>query len=226
MSDAIACHNENAGIQTRRRSGGDSGRKQKRSRDRVERILACAVEIMAEKGVDEFRMSDVAERTGIGFGSLYQYFPNRTAILETLAQRYSQVGHDCVSDELQNLRTVEDLHAVLCAITESYTRFFLDEPAVRLIWQATQANRQLQAMDAEDGAYLAGMLSSALRAIAPDACPTAIADFAQLAMVMMAAAVRHAIALPADDRDRFLDLFKRTLPRDLEGLRALPPTIS
>ena len=44
---------------------------QKRSRERFESILACAVEVMAEKGSEAFRMSDIVERTGIAFGSLY-----------------------------------------------------------------------------------------------------------------------------------------------------------
>ncbi|MFY9351690.1 MAG: TetR/AcrR family transcriptional regulator [Sphingobium sp.] len=220
MPDQIAQHDEDARAPKHRSSsgGGESGPKQKRSRERAERILTCAVEIMAEKGVDAFRMSDLAERTGIAFGSLYQYFPNRTAVLETLARRYNLIGHACVDKELQNLRSAEDIHAVLCAITDSYTRFFLDEPAVQLIWQATQASRQLQAMDAEDGAHLTDMLYSALRAIAPEEPPQALADFAQVVMVLMAAAVRHAITLPANDRDRFLNLFKRTLPTGPAGL--------
>ena len=32
---------------------------QKRSRERFERILACALEVMAEKGSDAFKMSDI-----------------------------------------------------------------------------------------------------------------------------------------------------------------------
>ena len=50
---------------------------QQRSRERFERILACASEVMIEKGCDAFRMSDIVERTGISFGSLYQYFLTR-----------------------------------------------------------------------------------------------------------------------------------------------------
>ena len=43
---------------------------------------------MAEKGSEAFRMSDVVERSGVPFGSLYQYFPDKTAIIGTLAERY------------------------------------------------------------------------------------------------------------------------------------------
>jgi AcrR family transcriptional regulator len=60
---------------------------QQRSRERFERILACAVEVMAEKGSDAFRMSDIVERTGIAFGSLYQYFPDKTTNTGRALQR-------------------------------------------------------------------------------------------------------------------------------------------
>jgi AcrR family transcriptional regulator len=191
---------------------------QKRSRERFERILACAVEVMGEKGSDAFRMSDIVERTGIAFGSLYQYFPDKTAIIGTLAERYNAIGHDCVRKELSALKTIRDLHDVLCRIVDSYHRFFLDEPAVRDIWQATQADRQLQRIDEEDGAYLAGMLVDALRAAAPQVSERSLSDFSQMIMVLTAAAVRHAIVLPHKEGRRILALFKRMLPRDLSAL--------
>ena len=188
---------------------------QKRSRERFERILGCAIEVMAEKGSDAFRMSDIVDRTGIAFGSLYQYFPDKTAIIGTLAERYNAIGHDCVRKELSALRKPGDLHDVLCRITDSYYQFFIDEPAVRHIWQATQADRALQKLDEGDGAFLAGLLAEALRSIYPKTPESALRDFAQLTMVLIAAAIRRAIALPRGEGRRILVLFKRMLPNDL-----------
>src|SRR6266852_4862182 len=73
---------------------------QQRSRERFERILESAAEIIAEKGSEAFRMSDIVERTGVPFGSLYQYFPDKTAIIGTLAERYNAIGRDCVRRDL------------------------------------------------------------------------------------------------------------------------------
>jgi AcrR family transcriptional regulator len=191
---------------------------QKRSRERFERILACAAEVMTEKGSDAFRMSDIVERTGIAFGSLYQYFPEKTAVIGTLAERYNAIGHECVRKELSALKKIGDLHEVLCRIADSYYRFFLDEPAVRDIWRATQADRALQRIDEEDGAYLAGMLIDALRTVAPQVSERSLSDFSQMMMVLIAAAVRYAIALPPKQGRRILALFKRALPKDLSAL--------
>jgi len=191
---------------------------QQRSRERFERILQSAAEVMAEKGSEAFRMSDIVERTGVAFGSLYQYFPDKTAIIGTLAERYNAIGRDCVRRDLAPMKSAKDLHPALCRITDSYYQMFIDEPVMRDIWQATQADRALQKLDEEDGAYLSGLLSDALRRVAPHGSEPALAAFSQLTMTLIAAAVRHAITLDAKDAKRILTLFKRLLPKDLSAL--------
>jgi AcrR family transcriptional regulator len=192
---------------------------QKRSRERFERILQCARELMAEKGSEAFRMSDIVERTGVPFGSLYQYFPDKTAIIGTLAERYNAIGRDCVRRDLSAVKSPRDLHPALCRIVDSYYRMFIDEPVMRDIWQATQADRALQQLDEKDGAYLAGLLRDALRRVAPDLPEPALSAFSRLTMTLIAAAVRHAITLESADGKRIIALFKRMLPRNLAALK-------
>jgi AcrR family transcriptional regulator len=191
---------------------------QKRSRERFELILESAAAIMAEKGSEAFRMSDIVERSGIAFGSLYQYFPDKTAIIGTLAERHNAVGRECVQRDLSLVKTAGDLHPALCRIVDSYYQMFIDVPVMRDIWQATQADRALQKLDEEDVAFLSGLLSDALRRVAPDATPAALSAFSQLMMTLIAAAVRHAITLPPKQAKRILALFKKMLPQDLAEL--------
>ena len=173
---------------------------------------------MAEKGSEAFRMSDVVERSGVAFGSLYQYFPDKTAIIGTLAERYNAIGRACVARDLAAVGGVGDVYPALCRITDSYYQMFVDEPLMRDIWTATQADRALQALDAEDGAYLSGLLSDALRPLAPGIAAPPLTAFAELTMTLIAAAVRHAILLEPREAQRVLALFKKLLPRDLSAL--------
>ncbi|MCA7953548.1 TetR family transcriptional regulator [Burkholderia seminalis] len=193
---------------------------QQRSRERFERILACASEVMIEKGCDAFRMSDIVERTGISFGSLYQYFPDKAAVIGTLAERYNAAGHECVRRDLATMKTLGDLHDTLARITDSYYRMFVDEPLMRDIWRATQADRALQALDRADGEFLAGLLADALGEVARDTTRAQRRAFAELMMIQIAAAVRHAITLPPKAARQILTMFKHTLPRDLAVLDA------
>jgi AcrR family transcriptional regulator len=55
--------------------------KQARSTDLVAAILEAAVQVLAKEGARRFTAARVAEKAGVSVGSLYQYFPNKAAIL-------------------------------------------------------------------------------------------------------------------------------------------------
>lgn len=54
---------------------------QTRSAELVSAVLQAAVQVLAEEGAQRFTTVRVAERAGVSVGSLYQYFPNKAAIL-------------------------------------------------------------------------------------------------------------------------------------------------
>ncbi|HTB59939.1 MAG TPA: TetR family transcriptional regulator [Polyangia bacterium] len=60
--------------------------KQARSARLVEAILQAAVRVLERDGAAGFTTVRVAERAGVSVGSLYQYFPNKQAILFRLQQ--------------------------------------------------------------------------------------------------------------------------------------------
>lgn len=55
--------------------------RQARSNALVAVILEAAVQVLAKEGAQRFTTARVAERAGVSVGSLYQYFPNKAAIL-------------------------------------------------------------------------------------------------------------------------------------------------
>jgi AcrR family transcriptional regulator len=55
--------------------------KQARSSELVAAVLEAAVQVLAAEGAQRFTTSRVAEKAGVSVGSLYQYFPNKAAIL-------------------------------------------------------------------------------------------------------------------------------------------------
>lgn len=52
-----------------------------RSNQLVEAVLDAAVQVLVKEGAQRFTTARVAERAGVSVGSLYQYFPNKAAIL-------------------------------------------------------------------------------------------------------------------------------------------------
>jgi AcrR family transcriptional regulator len=55
--------------------------RQARSTDLVAAVLDAAVQVLTAEGAQRFTTARVAEPAGVSVGSLYQYFPNKAAIL-------------------------------------------------------------------------------------------------------------------------------------------------
>jgi AcrR family transcriptional regulator len=55
--------------------------RQARSTELVAAILEAAVQVLEKEGAQRFTTARVAEKAGVSVGSLYQYFPNKAAIL-------------------------------------------------------------------------------------------------------------------------------------------------
>ena len=90
---------------------------QARSRRTVESILTAGAYILAERGIEGFTTNHVAERAGVNIASLYQYFPNKQAILEALQARH--VGRPEEADEDWRTRfKAMSLRAVLEALVD------------------------------------------------------------------------------------------------------------
>ena len=80
---------------------------QARSRETVAAILEAAAHVFAQRGVAGFTTNHVAVRAGVSIGSVYQYFPDKDALLAALVERDMQSAHDAMLAALQRLRERE-----------------------------------------------------------------------------------------------------------------------
>jgi len=61
---------------------------QKRSAVTVEAILEAAIQVLVAVGKERLTTTRVAERAGVSVGTLYQYFPNKRALLQAALRRH------------------------------------------------------------------------------------------------------------------------------------------
>ncbi|RMD60928.1 MAG: TetR/AcrR family transcriptional regulator [Alphaproteobacteria bacterium] len=182
---------------------------QRRSRERVARILDCATEIIAEKGSDAMRMSEVAQRAGISIGSLYQYFPDKSAIIRTLAERYGAEGRACIEAELAHVTTVDELCEAFSRLVDTYYQIFVAEPVVRDIHSGVQADKGLRDMELADSRANGAVLADAWRRVRPASDPRAISTAAFLIMHLGEATMRLAISVERGEGDALVAAYKR-----------------
>jgi AcrR family transcriptional regulator len=104
--------------------------KQARSTELVATILDAAVQVLAKEGSQRFTTARVAEKAGVSIGSLYQYFPNKAAILFRLqrdewrqtAEMQRSILEDVQRPPLERLR----------ALVHAFIRSECDEARMRV----------------------------------------------------------------------------------------------
>lgn len=103
---------------------------QARSAELVAAILEAAVQVLAQEGATRFTTARVAEKAGVSVGSLYQYFPNKAAILFRLQsdewRATTALMQDILDDEAQ------PPPARLRALVRAFVRSECEEAAVRV----------------------------------------------------------------------------------------------
>jgi AcrR family transcriptional regulator len=118
---------------TDRRTAGISSRKrpkQARSTGLVAAILEAAAQVLAIEGAARFTTARVAEKAGVSVGSLYQYFPNKAAILFKLQSDEWRRTSDLLRDILEDAERPP--LARLRALVHAFIRSECDEAAMRV----------------------------------------------------------------------------------------------
>ena len=78
---------------------------QARSQATMDAILDAAAQVFADKGYTA-TTNHIARRAGVSIGSLYQYFPNKDAILYSLMERHVLDGREIITQEMETLAQV------------------------------------------------------------------------------------------------------------------------
>ena len=118
---------------TDRRSARISSRKQPkqaRSTGLVAAILEAAVQVLAKEGAQRFTTARVAEKAGVSVGSLYQYFPNKAAILFRLQSDEWRQTAELLRGILEDVRRPPPER--LRTLVHVFIRSECDEAAVRV----------------------------------------------------------------------------------------------
>lgn len=188
---------------------------QKRSRERVERMLSAASSLIAEQGSDAMRMGEVAARAGVPIGSLYQFFPDKSAIIRALAERFTADSRACIDSALGGVGNKDGLRKAFSELVDTYYGIFLAEPVMRDVWSGTQADKTLRELELADSRASAKTLIDALSRIKPSADPEMQAATAFLIWQLGESTMRLAVSVDRAEGDRLVEAYKRMALREL-----------
>ncbi|AYG69655.1 MULTISPECIES: TetR family transcriptional regulator [unclassified Rhizobium] len=104
--------------------------KQVRSTELVSAILSAAAQVLAREGAQRFTTARVAEKAGVSVGSLYQYFPNKAAILFRLQSDEWRQTSDLLRRILEDTATPPPDR--LRSLVHAFIRSECEEAAMRV----------------------------------------------------------------------------------------------
>jgi AcrR family transcriptional regulator len=131
---------------------------QERSRQTVAAILEAAVQVFAKHGYAAGTTIRIAERAGVSVGSLYQYFPNKDALLVALTERHIAQSHAGIRDVLEEIETHDlSLDAIVTRIVDAMVELHLVEPKLhRVLFEEIPKKAAIQSLkDSSEEALLA-----------------------------------------------------------------------
>lgn len=93
--------------------------------DKREEIVVAALELIAERGFHDAPMAMIAERAGVGAGTIYRYFENKEILIIELYGEIEDLMHRTLQD---GYTTEAPFRARFLHLGTTLLRYFIDHP--------------------------------------------------------------------------------------------------
>ena len=136
---------------------------QQRSTQRVERMLAACASLVDEVGYDGVTTTLIAERAGVAVGSLYQFFPDKRAVVQALTLRNLDHFTATVVDRFSKTQFEHWWHAV-DAVIDVYVTMHREVPGFAKLHFGDVVDLRLMDDRRDNNAVIAERLSGLIAA--------------------------------------------------------------
>lgn len=135
---------------------------QARSQRTVAHILEVAARVLGERGYAGTNTNLIAERAGVSVGSLYQYFPNKDALVVALHERHGQQMAAMVAAVLSS-RGEDSVAALVQALVRGLLAAHRLEPALHRVLEQEFPFYDAPRSESEADQGIAGWVRALLR---------------------------------------------------------------
>lgn len=177
--------------------------RQRRGRERVQRLLEAADRLLAEDGAAALTTTRVAHAADVPVGSLYQYFPNRDAIVEALALRYMGELEQLMAG-LAEAAQSEPFDDPAGEILGAFAAAFRARPGFCALWFGGLRTEELRDATRPTRQVIAASLERVLTAQAPAAEPERTRVVARMTVLVGDGLLREAFRLRPEGDEELL----------------------
>lgn len=191
---------------------------QKRSKERYELVINTAKRLIGEMGNDSVSMREIAKQADVPISSIYQYFPDKNAILEAIMQSYFDEIRIGLNHFVDCCQSKEDMKKGIVDGIDQFYLAFKQEPTLAILWAGLQANPQLKALDTQDSHENAELITHKLCCITTKSNKDEIHNAVLLLLHTAGMSVRIALDMEPKQAAKFIDEYKALALLRLEAL--------
>ncbi len=174
---------------------------QERGRQTVELVLRAAGEAIERDGLDKLTTKRIAAAAGLSVGAIYEYFPNKEAIVHALADQWLGKVREAIDVVHPRHGGQRDVMSYLNEQFALVARLYEDRPGLGALIQMMAAMPALDSLARQHDEMVSANVSSALRHYAPHASDEAIDAAARCISLfchdVLCLALVHRVAPPA-----------------------------
>ncbi|MBB3592379.1 AcrR family transcriptional regulator [Rhizobium sp. BK529] len=189
--------------------------KQERSIQRLDLILNAAATIIAEKGVSAMRMTELAAAAKVPIGSVYQYFPEKAAIVKALFDRHAQAIQQKTTEMFEDVQSFDEALDLIATMIDWYYAEYRNDAAYLGVWMGTETDQDLLRLNIEHSGQVAEIFQAAVRRLAPESCDEQMKARTYLFSHLIGAAIRLAVLSEDSFGERILEEWKRAIRASL-----------
>lgn len=167
--------------------------RQARAQMTVEAILEAAARILSNDGYAAMSTNRVADLAGVSVGSLYQYFPNKDAIVTALHERHGRQIHELLDVALAETAG-QDLHTAIAALVRAALRGHLLDPELHRVLEAELPFFDMPASESKDHLGVHARIRALLGAHRNEIAPRHL-DLATYMLITTVQALVHAAVI-------------------------------
>jgi len=173
--------------------------KQERSRQRVEKIISAARDLVIQHGVNNLKMNDISILANVPAGSLYQYFPTKVSVVAKLFERTLVRYRAMVEGYFEDVETPEDYARAVEQMIWGVHETLIRDPIAKQVIGQMMAEPEIARIYMDDHDYYTDVYLRSLRKIGTDIPEDRVYWRCRVVNEMWDGVIRLSSTLPAEE---------------------------
>ena len=197
---------------------------QERSRERIAAILAAARELIAEGGLSNLKMARLGERAGVPVGTIYQFFPDKDAVIGRIFAMQMEDSLEQVYRACNPGHRLEAPAETMVSIMTAKYRDWRADPVMAEIWSIAHAHRTLHGLTVAASRATVDIKAKALLPLLrPGVTEARLRRVLFMVSDLYDAALRAALDFPQEEAELLMDEYATMVRGHIAGLLGPEP---